>query len=81
MLLVENQFRKVFIMFNIIMLVVFSLVTLFYAFYIASHIRYAASLSGATDKKALAKSIFAIAISVITLAILWFQAAFVYLYR
>ena len=68
-------------MFNIIMLVVFSLVTLFYAFYIASYIRYAASLSGSTDKKALAKSIFAIAISVITLAILWFQAAFVYLYR
>ena len=68
-------------MFNIIMLVVFSLVTLFYAFYIASHIRYAVSLSGATDKKVLAKSIFAIAISVITLAILWFQAAFVYLYR
>ena len=68
-------------MFNIIMLVVFSLVTLFYAFYIASHIRYASSLSGATDKKALAKSIFAIAISIVTLAILWFQAAFVYLYR
>ena len=68
-------------MFNVIMLVVFSLVTLFYAFYIASHIRYAANLSGTTDKKALAKSIFAIAISIVTLAILWFQAAFVYFYR
>ncbi|WP_458457401.1 hypothetical protein, partial [Pseudobutyrivibrio sp.] len=68
-------------MFNIVMLVVFSLVTLFYAFYIASHIRYAVNLSGTTDKKALAKSIFAIAISIVTLAILWFQAAFVYFYR
>ncbi|SFI01290.1 hypothetical protein SAMN04487830_11777 [Pseudobutyrivibrio sp. OR37] len=68
-------------MFNIIMLVVFSLVTMFYAFYIVSHIRSAVDSANVSDRRALAKSFFAIGISVVTLAILWFQAAFVYFYR
>lgn len=68
-------------MFNIIMLVVFSLVTLFYAFYVASQIRFAASFEGAADKKVITRSIVVVVISIFALAILWFQAAFVYFYH
>ncbi len=68
-------------MFNILMLVVFSLVTMFYAFYIVSHIRSAVASANISDKKALGKSFFAIGISIVTLAILWLQAAFVYFYH
>lgn len=67
-------------MFNIIMLVVFSLVTLFYAFYVASQIRFAASFEGA-DNKVITRSIVVVVISILALAILWFQAAFVYFYH
>lgn len=67
-------------MLNLIMLVVFSAVTLFFVYNIAINASYAKRSYAAEDAKCLRHAIAAIGISVAVIAALWIEAGFVHFF-
>lgn len=67
-------------MLNLIVLVVFSAVTLFFVLFIASNSRYAKRSFEMEDSHCLTRAVGAIIVSVVTLAALWAQACYLFFF-
>ncbi len=67
-------------MLNIITLVVFSAVTLFFVSFIASNVSYAKRSIAIADKHCIIRAIGAIIVSVSVLVALWAQACYLFLF-
>ncbi|SDB24198.1 hypothetical protein SAMN02910298_01200 [Pseudobutyrivibrio sp. YE44] len=65
-------------MLNILILTVFSAVTLFFAYYIASSASYAKRSAKLDDAHCLVRAVGAIILSITVIAALWIEAAFYY---
>ena len=67
-------------MLNLIMLVVFSAVTLFFVYYIAVNASYAKRAANLEDTHCLVRAVGAIILSVAVITALWIEAGFVYFF-
>lgn len=67
-------------MLNLIMLVVFSAVTLFFVYYIAVNASYAKRSAAADDTHCLIRAVGAIVLSISVIAALWIEAGFVHFF-
>jgi hypothetical protein len=67
-------------MFNLIMLVVFSAVTLFFVCYIISNVSYAKRSLELNDSHCLTRAVGAIIVSATSIAALWAQACYLFFF-
>ncbi|SEA42457.1 hypothetical protein SAMN02910384_01507 [Pseudobutyrivibrio sp. ACV-2] len=67
-------------MLNLIMLVVFSAVTLFFVYYIAINAGYAKRSANLDDTHSLIRAVGGIILSVVVIAALWIEAGFVHFF-
>ena len=67
-------------MFNLIMLVVFTAVTLFFVYYMASNISYAKRSMELEDTHCLTRAVGGIILSFVVIAALWAQACYLYFF-